>query len=120
MEKQTFTFPSHDTYKDVFAIVKTLNGTYVCPGWHQVPEGTTRDQIIIDTSVTVVKEPVAPELPKTPQPQSWTVSGSKPGSKYTVTFNGSIWLCDCPASQFRRGECKHVKNQREEVEKSLA
>lgn len=112
MEKQTFTFPPHPTYKSVFAIVKTLSGTYVCPGWHRVPDGTTRDQIVIDMSSSIVETIVKPEEPKI-KPQQWQVEGSKPGTKYTVIFNGNIWTCSCPANQFKRGDCKHIKVKKE-------
>lgn len=39
--------------------------------------------------------------------QTWTVDGSKPGTKYTVTKQGNKVTCSCPGYGFRR-TCKHV------------
>lgn len=37
-----FIIPADSHYKTVFAIVNTPDKTFVCPGWHEVPKGTTR------------------------------------------------------------------------------
>jgi len=125
MEKQIITLPPHYHYKDVFGIAKTLSGTYVCPGWHLVPDGTTRDQIRFDMdaepwcppdydkSKAIIKEAAKPNVPF----KTWVVEGSKPGSKYTVVVKDDRWSCTCPASQFRRyADCKHIKSKKEEVQ----
>jgi len=110
--------PLHNHYKDVFGIAKTLSGTYVTPGWHLVPDGTTRDQIVFDETLPmwcppdmnpsqIVKKTEEPKIEI--KPETWVVEGSRPGSKYTVMFNGKSWSCTCPASQFRRqSDCKHI------------
>ena len=36
------------------------------------------------------------------------VIGSK-GDKYVVQYIGGEWYCTCPASQYRKGDCKHIK-----------
>jgi hypothetical protein len=46
-------------YGDVFALVKLPSGTYVCPGWHQVPEGTARHQILMMPIVNKTPEHAA-------------------------------------------------------------
>lgn len=111
MEKTIYTFPPHNPFGIHFGIAKTLTGTYVCPGWYPVPDGTTKDQIRFDMSAVPPKpEPVVTEVSK------WEVPGSKPGVMYTVmrgledNFN-----CSCPAFSFRRGECKHIKGIRESL-----
>lgn len=108
-----YTFPPHEQYGEVFGIVKTISGTYVCPGWHPVPEGTTRDQIKFHPSAKSSKPETRPEAPKKTK-KEWTVEGSRPGVVYTVTSNGSQWDCTCPAKTFQRGDCKHIKAKKSE------
>lgn len=113
---KTYTFPPSDQYGTVFAIVRTGSGTYVCPGWHPVPNGTTRDQIKFDETVTVSKKKPLPPAPKqTVSKQEWQVSGSKPGVKYTITEINGKWDCTCPAKNFFRGDCKHIKAKKNEL-----
>ena len=121
MEK--IVLPLHHHYKDVFGIAKTLSGTYVTPGWHPVPEGTTREQIEFDPNLPmwcppdmdptkIIEKKVESEVKSV---QSWMVEGSRPGSKYTVLNNKGQWSCTCPASQFRRhSDCKHIINKKTE------
>ena len=106
MEK--FIIPADPCYKNVFAIVNTPDKTYVCPGWHEVPRGTTREQIEIDMSVIPVVKTPMPDAPKNSLYEV-TVKGSKPGKEYKVKFERNMWSCTCPAANFRRGDCKHVK-----------
>ena len=40
--------------------------------------------------------------------QEWKVPSSSKGS-WTVRLEDGEWSCDCPASKFRHGECKHIK-----------
>lgn len=110
---QIYTFPQSNFYGEVFAIVKTLNGTFVCPGWHEVPEGTTREQIKFLPS-----EKKKVEIKVEAVEQSWKVEASKPGKFYEVRFNGKSWSCTCPSAQFHRGDCKHIKAKKSE--KSLS
>ena len=92
-----------------FVIVQTNDRTYVCPGFHEVPNGTTREQIEFTG--------VAPEIPQPTENQiesnEWFVPGSKPGVTYTVSVNNNNWNCTCPAKSFRRGDCKHIKSIKE-------
>ena len=91
-------------FKD-FGILKTIGGTYVCPGWHLVPDGTTKDQIRFDKSL--VDEPV---IEKVIQEQTeWKVAGSRAGVFYQVNrYLDGEWTCSCPAKAFKRGDCKHI------------
>lgn len=41
----------------------------------------------------------------------WVIQGSK-GNKYTVTLEGNVYACTCPAATFRHGECKHIQQVR--------
>ena len=106
-----YTFPRSAFYGDVFAIVKTLSGTYVCPGWHPVAEGTTREQIKFEAAVNVPKKETRPESPK----KEWQVNGSKSGVTYTVSDTNGSWNCTCPSKSFHRGDCKHIKAKKDEL-----
>ena len=43
-----------------------------------------------------------------PRTETFIVKGSKPGSTYTVTRDGSHWSCTCVGFGFRK-DCKHVR-----------
>lgn len=88
-----------------FGIISTINGWYVVPGWHPVPEGTTREQIEFTGEKP---EPIQAPEPVKQEANEWIVEGSK-GTKYKVTLRNGRWDCTCPARQFRRGDCKHIK-----------
>lgn len=109
MEK--FKIPADRAFRGAFAIVNTISGTYVCPGWHPVPAGTTREQIEIDMSVIATKIESSVEATEIAIEKSYevVVSGSKQGKEYTVKLERGRWSCTCPASNFRRGDCKHIK-----------
>lgn len=44
----------------------------------------------------------------TPKSKTFIVKGSKPGSTYTVTQDGSHWSCTCVGFGFRK-DCKHIR-----------
>ena len=107
MDRPIYTFPPNKPFGIRFGIARTLSGTYVCPGWYPVPDGTTADQIRFDMSAVI-------EKPKEVVPESeikrWEVAGSKAGSLYTIMRGASDdFTCSCPAFSFRRGDCKHIK-----------
>ena len=110
---KTYTFPPDHCYGEVFGLAKTTTGTYVCPGWHLVPDGTTRDQIRFNASSKVVKPKVIPVVTET-KTRSWKVESSKPGKFYDVTEINGTWDCSCPAKNFFRGDCKHIKGKKSE------
>lgn len=43
-----------------------------------------------------------------PRSETFIVEGSKPGTTYTVTRDGSHWSCTCVGFGFRK-DCKHVR-----------
>ncbi len=95
-------------YGTVFALVNLTGKSYVCPGWHEVPVGTTREQIEFDMSKQPLKQETVPEVRQVPL-REWKVEASKPGNFYNVSDIGGSWDCSCPAKMFNRGDCKHIK-----------
>jgi hypothetical protein len=116
MTKEKIIIPADPHFKSVFAIVNTPGKTFVCPGWHEVPIGTTRDQIEMDMNAIPIKKKVVLEEPKTTRYEI-IVQGSKPGREYTVKLDRGMWSCTCPAATFQRGHCKHVKAEQNKLEK---
>jgi hypothetical protein len=104
-----YKFPQDNQYGDVFAIATIGDKAYVCPGWHEVPKGTTRDQITFEKSTKIKpkKEVVKTKI------KTWNVESSKPGKFYKVTEQNGEWDCNCPAKSFFRGDCKHIKKMKE-------
>ena len=94
-----------------FGITNTNGKSSVIPGWHEVPLGTTREQIEFTGKKP---EPVKAPEPKQTVSKEWTVQGSR-GAQYKVTLKNDRWDCTCPARQFRRGDCKHIKAQKNEA-----
>ena len=91
------TLPQHPQFGDSFGLITTEDKTFVVPGWYEVPNGTTRNDITF--------EPKPKTLPTT---KSWSVPSSKGTTTYTVTNNGGTWACTCPQNQYRRRTCKHI------------
>ena len=108
---QKIVLPQDPMYKTVFAIINTVSGTYVCPGWHPVPPGTTRDQIEFDMTSTPSKKQDVTESSKTSD-ITVEVAASKGNKTYTVSFKAGRRDCTCPAKNFRHGDCKHIKMQK--------
>lgn len=112
MTKNKITLLPDDCYGQVFAIVRVIDKSYVCPGWHPVPNGTTRDQIEFDMSkqpLKLVNTPeVMPVLEKS-QDVTHSVTSSNGKTQYSVELRRGSWSCTCPAANFRRGDCKHIK-----------
>ena len=84
----------------------TFNGiTYVVPGWHAVPEGTTLKEVQehwekdVPTGVSEINP--THEI-------SETVISTRTGEEYTVNFSGRYWSCTCIGFNCR-GRCKHVE-----------
>ena len=88
--------------------ITTIGGkTYVCPGWHEVPEGTTLKEVMPRWTQ---------DLPKMEKKPTHTISemidSSTAGKQYAVTFDG-IWRnCECAGFGFRKN-CRHVKEVKE-------
>ena len=117
MLKEKIKIPRKHPFRD-FALIKTLSGTYVCPGWHPVPPDTTRDDIELIESeeyiepITVTKEPEVIES----APLYFKAPSSKGDKTYNVSFIKGVWNCDCPATTFFKGPCKHIKKFKQELE----
>jgi hypothetical protein len=85
--------------------IATFNGiTYVVPGWHPVPEGTTLEEVnkywIRDVATEMSPLTSINKFEK-------TVISTRTGEEYTVAFSGKYWSCTCMGFEFR-GRCKHV------------
>lgn len=114
---KTYKIPRHQVFKD-FAIVNTISGTYVCPGWHPVEPGTTREQILLvePKDAPFINKPVNKSVAnQVKQITTFKVLSSNGKQHYDVEFNGLDWSCTCPASNFFRGPCKHIKAKKEDL-----
>jgi hypothetical protein len=101
--------PRHPAFKD-FGIFKTIGNTYVCPGWHEVPDGTTREDILlVDDYLPIKKEDVIETTEKPSKDLRFEALSSKGDKKYIVTYMKGEWDCSCPARTFFKGPCKHIK-----------
>ena len=83
--------------------ITTIGGkTYAVPGWHEIPEGTTLDEVYKRWTKIIPKGEAKPDYKISEE-----VTSSKGDKKYTVTFDGSYWSCECVGFQYNR-KCKHV------------
>ena len=89
-----------------FGIVNANSRSYVVPGWYEIPYGTKRNEIKF-TGKSAPK-PIKVEESSSTENAEWTIEGSR-GAQYKVTLRNDRWDCSCPARQFRRGDCKHIK-----------
>ena len=55
MKKIKINTGSHGFSPGFFAIVRIGDKTYVMPGWHKVPSGTTRDQVELTSELSNIK-----------------------------------------------------------------
>jgi hypothetical protein len=81
------------------------------------PKWVSSDSICISTGDThfpfrIIDRERILELGNAPvavsRSETFIVQGSKPGSTYTVTRDGSHWSCTCVGFGFRK-DCKHVR-----------
>jgi hypothetical protein len=87
------------------ALVTTIKGTYIVPGWIEVPLETTLENIYW---IREKIEPVEAEV-------FTFVSSSMPGMKYKTTKIGTRITCTCQGYFRSGGNCKHVKEVRAKV-----
>jgi len=78
--------------------------TYVVPGWHIVPTGTTIEEVYKHWKK--IRYGKIEQKPKSPINE--IVISQKTGEKYTVNFDGKYWSCTCMGFGFR-GRCKHIE-----------
>lgn len=99
-----------NTGRNYFGIVNIGGKTYVCPGWIEVPLGTTREQIELDLELSIIKPEVDESKPEITQDRLEFEATSSKGDKiYKVTFEKGRWDCTCPARMYFKGHCKHIK-----------
>jgi len=84
-------------------LVKGGDKLYVCPGWMEVPAGTTLEEVKLHWEQ---------ELPKAEEKPAYVIEELVPSSRgkgleYTVKFDGLWWSCDCTGFGFKR-TCRHV------------
>jgi hypothetical protein len=83
------------------------------PGWHEVPFGTTRDQVELTSELSNIKvenpSKVSEVKIEKTERLSFKALSSKGDKTYDVTSINGEWDCTCPASTFFRGPCKHIK-----------
>jgi len=85
--------------------ISTIGGkTYVCPGWHEVPENTTLKEVYERWT----KINYGTEESHTQKSIKEIVVSSKGDKTYTVLYNNGTWNCDCEGFGFRR-KCRHCK-----------
>ena len=106
-----YKIPRNPVFKD-FGIMRTLNGTFICPGWIPVDEGTTREDVEFSDDIIIEKLTLSTQLKTEPlKDLEFKIPSSNGKSEYLVRFQRGVWSCNCPASSFRRGDCKHIKAQ---------
>jgi len=112
-----YKIPRDPVFK-TFGIFSTINGTYICPGWIPVDPGTTREDVEFSDDIIYIKKEVALEVKaELLIDLEFKVPSSNGKSEYLVKFIGGDWYCNCPASTFRRGHCKHIKELETKVNK---
>jgi hypothetical protein len=85
-------------------IVNIGGKTYVCPGWHEIPAGTTLKEVYNHWVQ------VKPKMEAKPTHTiSEMVDSSTAGKQYVVTFDGRFWNCECAGYQFRKA-CRHIND----------
>lgn len=81
------------------AIARIGQKTYVVPDWLEVPNGTTRAEVVWNRPSVTANAAKAATVVK--------VTGSK-GKVYSVTTHGNgKRTCDCPGYTYRR-TCRHL------------
>ena len=86
-------------------IVNVKGKTYIVPGWKEVIEGTTLNDIThIKPKVKVTKSETVVKINKS----------SSSDAEYTTKYypDSGKYHCDCPGTWRTRGNCKHVKEMR--------
>ena len=85
-----YKIPRDRVFKD-FGIMKTLSGTFICPGWIPVDEGTTREDVEFDDNIIIEKPTLLSELKAEPQRDlEFVIPSSNGKSEYLVKFQSSI------------------------------
>ena len=92
--------------------ISTIGGkTYAVPGWHEIPEGTTLDEVYARWTKYIPKGPPEPDYEI-----SENVTSSKGDKTYKVEFDGKRWSCECKGFGFQ-GRCRHITAVKEKHNK---
>ena len=76
---------------------------YAMPGWVNVPEGTTQEQLVHVKPDWLIKSEMNQPV------EVARFKSSKGDMTYIVTKKGIEYTCDCPGFRFRNRNCKHIK-----------
>lgn len=96
-------------YEDITppGLITTADGVkYIVPTWQQVHPKTTLSDIKWVNKIPKI------EKPKT---KIWEFKSSSSDQTYTVTYYDSKLKCDCMGFFRSRGNCKHVKQVKTEL-----
>ena len=95
------------------AIVRFFDKTVIMPaGIECHPETTLGDIVEIATQEQIEKSQI--ELPKKEEKRTWKFESASGGGTYIVTeTKPGVFKCQCPGFFRSKGNCKHVKEVRE-------
>ena len=99
MDKKKIIIPNGPVFKD-FGIARLPTGTYICPGWIKIPDGTTRDDVMFENPWPFVDT------------RFFVTEFVGATGTYSVTISPAGNRCTCPGFSFRK-KCRHI----EEVKK---
>lgn len=86
--------------------IAIFNGiTYVIPGWHVIPTGTTLKEVL-ERWEKITYGNSTPEVLSKKEIEEIVIS-QRTGEEYTVSFQHNYWSCTCAGYGFRR-KCKHI------------
>ena len=96
--------------------ITIINGvTYVVPGYHKVPDGTTLEEV----NSRWIREEAPLKSQISPDHRvSEVVISKRTGEYYDVVFNGAYWSCTCAGYDFR-GRCKHILQVKNKYAKNI-
>lgn len=101
--------------KTAIGIISTINGKYIVGGegpWLKCDEDTTLNNI------KIIKPQLENQLIKTQtstqDEKTYTFTSSSSDSVYTVKLINDTYNCDCPGFWRSKGNCKHIKELKNE------
>ena len=86
--------------------IAIFNGiTYVIPGWHVIPTGTTLKEVQEHWEKVTYGNEIPENFIKKDIEEK--IISQRTGEEYTVSFFSNYWSCTCMGYGFRR-KCKHI------------
>lgn len=105
---KTYNIPTH--FNSVFLLRGPATGKlYGMPGWVEVPEGTTIDQLVLVQPEHIIKAKSEPVI------LIKEFKATKSDDIWQVTKKGNEYSCTCTGFAYRRNfqgnnrSCKHIK-----------